>query len=99
MVFIKTHTVKAELVHQRPRFQMLLIGTGGNLRTKVAFRQGPGQFLALLEMIQMFGVGEQIKRKDLHGQTLQACIPASWQSGHSTTITAARRLSLEPTNV
>ena len=80
MVFIKTHTVKADLIHQRPRFQVLLIGTGGNLRAKMAFRQGPGQFLALLEVIQMFGIRKQIKRKDLHGQTLQACLPASRQS-------------------
>jgi hypothetical protein len=99
MMFIKAHTIKADLVHQRPRFQVLLIGTGGNLRTKVTFRQGPGQFLTFLEMIQMFGIGEQIKRKDLHGQTLQVCVPASWQSGHSITITDARRLSLEPTHV
>ena len=89
MVLIKPHTVKADLVHQRPRFQVLLIGAGGDLRAK-----GLGQFPALLEVIQMFGIGQQIKRKDFHGQTLQACVPASWQSGHSTTITTTRRWSL-----
>jgi hypothetical protein len=71
---------KADLVHQCPRFQVLLIGAGGNLWAKVAFRQGPGQFLALLEMIQMFGIGRQIKRKDFR-ETLQACVPASCNRG------------------
>jgi hypothetical protein len=69
--------VKADFVHQRPRFQVLLIGTGGDLRAEVAFRQRLGQCPTLLEMIQMFGIEEQIKHKDLHRQTLQACVPAS----------------------
>jgi hypothetical protein len=51
MVLIKPYAVKADLVHQRPRFQVLLIGAGGALLAKVAFRQGPGQFPTLLEVI------------------------------------------------
>ncbi len=65
-MLVETKTVVAQSVDFLPGIEVLGVGAHRDIRLEVPGGQWIGQFVADLQVVQMFAVGEQVKDKDLH---------------------------------
>ncbi len=80
VVLVEADAVKAEPIHLLPGGEMLRVRAHRDLGIEVALFQRPGQLAcAILEVIQMLPVGQEIKDKDLHNMAPKANVRyAAW---------------------
>src|SRR2546428_390086 len=71
VMLVEAHTVVAEPIHGLPGREMLGVGAHGHLGLEVPPREGPRKLLAVLEMVEVLGVGKKIEDEDPHGR--QVC--------------------------
>src|SRR5438445_6096564 len=71
VMLVETDAVVAEPVHGLPGREMLGIGAHGHLGLEVPPWEGPRKLLAVLEMVEVLGVGKEIEDEDPHGR--QVC--------------------------
>ena len=68
MVFVETQPVVAEFIDQFPGVEVLGVGADRDLGFEVASGQRVGEFVALFQVVELLGLGQQVEDEDFHGR-------------------------------
>jgi hypothetical protein len=66
VVLVEPHAVEAEALERFPRGEVLGVGAHRHVGLEMAAGQGPRQLLALLQMVQVLAIGQQVEDEDVH---------------------------------
>ena len=66
VVLVEPDAVEAQTLERVPRLKVLRVRAHRHLGLEVAPGQWPRQLLALLQMIEVLGVGKQVEDEDVH---------------------------------